>query len=161
MFLNYKRQNVHFIPMIVTTKKGDGSFDPIEELKGISLTRESITLLPGVNEVTGDELKVIQFHCKDLFKGDFLEIVEIKTAPGPNRPQKIANTISEVPPQKVRELIKNCINVETLKNWMKDPRADVRMLVERRIKEIMKKEGRENEEVDAVMLDENLAPVED
>lgn len=154
MFLNWKKQNVHFVPLITHTKDGSGHGTPIKsEWEKFSLKRDNLTFLPGVNEVSDEEFEVIKHHCDDLIKSGDLEVMKIKTSTAPGRPAIVAKTLSEVPPVEARKLIANCINIDTLKEWRTDSRADIRSLIDDRIKAILKREGKEDTNTPAVDVD--------
>lgn len=156
MFINYKSQNVHFLPFVThfpadSSGKMIPSKDDWKDLK----CRPHTVLTPGINEVSDDELTVLKHHCKELIENGTIEIMELKTAPTNGKPARVAKDISEIPVAKARVLIADCINVPVLKGMLAiETRESLRIEIKDKIDEIAKREGKKEEDYETYESDD-------
>jgi len=129
MLLKYKPANDHIkvIPLI-----------PISaEAKKVTLTRNQVQLLPGINEISDDEYTVIKDHIKKDLDSKVIVIVE-KTVPTSKRaPSGKAKNLKELPVTEAVALVQECVNPETLNKWyQEETREEVRLQITEKMKEL-------------------------
>jgi DNA topoisomerase VI subunit B len=120
-------EHIKCVPLIPTT----------DELKKLKFTRSQVQLLPGVNEVTDDEWKILEVHLVREIKRR--EIIKIeKDVPKSNRaPSGKAKNLKEFPSSKAVVLVNECVNPDTLKKWyQEETREEVRLAIVEKMKEL-------------------------
>jgi hypothetical protein len=108
MLLRWKKENLNVIPLIATS----------EETQKISLKRNYVTLLTGINEIRDSEYSVIRPHIKRDIELKNLEILHEKTQSMPGKKQKNANSLKDIPYKRAIELVKETFSPETLNLWL-------------------------------------------
>lgn len=127
MLLNWKKNNLKVVELVPTTA----------EAKKVKLKKSTITLLPGINEISDDEYLVAKPHLQDNLDAGTLVEVKEKTQTFPGKPQQDATTLNQVPAKKAKQLIKETHSPETLYKWLAtETRTDIRNNVEDRLKEL-------------------------
>jgi hypothetical protein len=129
MIIQYKPKNDHIkcVPLIATT----------DELKKLRLTRTQVQLLPGINEVTDDEWKVLQVHLAREIKAKVLYPV-IRNVPKTAKvPDGKAKNLKEMPAKEAVKFVKDCVNPDTLKKWyQEETREEVRLVIVKKMEEL-------------------------
>lgn len=115
MLLRWKKDNLKVIHLIPTTK----------DAKKIELKKTTITLLPGINEISENAYTIAKPHIKDnLADGSLEEIKGVTTLP-------------DVEPKLAAEFISQTNNPETLYLWIRiESRDSLRNQIRDRIKEL-------------------------
>lgn len=131
--------------MIVEWSKTRLKIIPVKNLDSkITGGVNSVKLLPGKNEIPDDlweELKKFSSVRKSIELEFLVEGETVETEKGKDgKPLKgkkvIGKTISDYKGKGALKLIKETYNLETLEQWKKDERSDIRLAIEERIKEI-------------------------
>jgi hypothetical protein len=145
MLIRYspKADHVKCVPLIPTT----------DELKKLTLTRSQVQLLPGVNEVTDDEWKVLEVHLNREIKRKEIIKIEKEVQKSKRAPGGKAKNLTEFPADKAVAFVNECVNPDTLKKWyQEETREEVRLAVVEKMKEldieIPKFKGSKTEEED-------------
>jgi hypothetical protein len=129
MLLNYKPKKVHIkcVALVPTTP----------EDKQAPLTRSQVQLLPGINEVTDTEWKIMKVHLsREIARGE-IKIIETDPAKGKKVPGGKAHDLKDLPANKAVAMVSECVNPETLLKWHKEEtREEVRLAVVERMKEL-------------------------
>lgn len=93
-------------------------------------TEKHLKLLPGNNYVTTEDWEKAKKHCEELLKNKTLQ--EITSNAGGEK--KYIQSISDLKPDRAKEIINECFNLETLNKWyVEETRGDVRNAVDDRI----------------------------
>jgi hypothetical protein len=132
MLIKYKPEYDHIkcVPLIHTLKEPD-------ELKKIVLTRTQVQLLPGVNEVTDDEWKIMKPHLTAEIKSKVITIVEKEVQKSKRSPDGKAKNLKEMPANEAIELVSECVNPDTLKKWyQEETREEIRLSIVEKMKEL-------------------------
>jgi hypothetical protein len=129
MLIRYQPKQDH-IKCVTLTQTTD-------ELKKIKLTRTQVQLLPGVNEVTDDEWKVMQIHLAREITAKVIVPI-IREVPKSNRaPSGKAQNLRQYPSDKAVALVKECVNPDTLKKWyQEESREEVRLVIVKKMEEL-------------------------
>jgi hypothetical protein len=129
MLIRYQPKQDH-IKCVSLTKTTD-------ELKKIKLARTQVQLLPGVNEVTDDEWKVMQAHLAREIAAKVIVPI-IREVPKSNRaPGGKAQNLKQYPADKAAALVKECVNPDTLKKWyQEETREEVRLVIVKKMEEL-------------------------
>jgi len=120
MFVKYTPKNPHIkvIPLLPDKKNNEGyAFD-----------NDSVTLRPGVNEITEKEWDAIQPHIKDQL-GKEIVAFTVEGKPGKGGGKRKAKTLKDVPVSTARKLIQDCKDPKTLKKWFEQELPDEILLV--------------------------------
>jgi hypothetical protein len=131
MLVRYKPKDDHVkcIPLI-----------PIDDdTKKIVLTRSQVQLLPGTNEVTDDEWKVMLPHIKDEIKTGVIVPVSKKVTIGKGRGAKAgtAQNLKDMPVKLAVKYVADCANPYTLNAWIKtETRDEVRLAIVKRMEQL-------------------------
>ena len=115
---------VKYTPKVAHTK-----VIPLILLKGKNCTfdNDTVTLRPGVNELTAQEWEAIQPHIKDLIGNEINPFtVTVETKKG--KPKK-AGTLKDVPVSTARKIIDGCQDPKTLKKWFNQELPDELLLI--------------------------------
>jgi hypothetical protein len=129
MLIKYKPEKEHIkcVALIPTT----------EELKGIKLTRSQVQLLPGTNEVTDDEWKIMKVHLAREIERH--EIIPVE-APAKNKkaaPGGKAHNLKDVGSVAAAALVADCVNPDTLTKWYREEtRDEIRLAIVEKMKEL-------------------------
>jgi hypothetical protein len=132
MLIKYepKYDHIKCVPLVHTTKEPD-------ELKKIILTRPQVQLLPGVNEVTDDEWKIMKPHLVAEIKGKVITIMEKEVQKSKRAPDGKAKNLKEMPADEAIGLVAECLNPDTLKKWFREEtREEVRLSIVEKMKEL-------------------------
>lgn len=129
-----EKSGVRVIPIAV---HGHAPKDHQEIAKEYEPQRDTITLLPGINEVSADEWELMKLHIeRDIAMGD-IQVLQFKTAQGSNKPAHRVETIRDLPPKEAIALLKDTGNPETLQRWYsEETRDEVRSALKTRMEEL-------------------------
>jgi hypothetical protein len=93
--------------------------------------------LPGPNEITEDEWKVMQPHLAAEIKSGIITVIEKEVAKSKRAPEGKARNLKELPAPDAVELIGETLNPDTLERWyQKETREEVRLAIVERMKEL-------------------------
>jgi hypothetical protein len=129
MLIRYRPKNDHIkcVPLIPTT----------DELKALTLTRSQVQLLPGINEVTDSEWKVMKEHLAAEIKSGVLAPIIRDVPKTAKAPTGKAKNLKEMPAKEAVKLIKGCMNPDTLKKWyQEETREEVRLVIVKKMEEL-------------------------
>jgi hypothetical protein len=129
MLIRYqpKQDHIKCVALIQTT----------DELKKIKLTRSLVQLLPGINEVTDDEWKVMKVHLAGEIKAKVIVPVIQEVAKSKNAPDGKAQNLKQYSTNKAVVLVKECVNPDTLKKWyQEESREEVRLVIVKKMEEL-------------------------
>jgi hypothetical protein len=132
MLIRYQPEYDHIkcVPLVHTSKEPD-------ELKKIILTRSQVQLLPGVNEVTDDEWKIMKPHLAAEIKSRAITVVEKEVQKSKRAPDGKAKNLKEMPADEATELVSECVNPDTLKKWYREEtREEIRLFIVEKMKEL-------------------------
>jgi hypothetical protein len=132
MLIKYQPEYDHIkcVPLVHSLNEPD-------ELKKIILTRPQVQLLPGVNEVTDDEWKIMKPHLAAELKSKVISIVEKEVQKSKRAPDGKAKNLKEMPADEAIELVSKCVNPDTLKKWYREEtREEVRLSIVEMMKEL-------------------------
>ena len=97
--------------------------------------RPNIVLLPGVNDVSEKEWKLISIHCKPNIDAGELSEVKVKVVSGGKEKTVTAFKDMKIADQKV--MIAECVNPDTLKGWLvSNVGENIRYMITKRLEEI-------------------------
>ena len=120
MLIRYKPKTDHLkcVPLIPAA----------EELKAIKLTRTQVSLLPGTNEVTDDEWKIMKAHLsREIERGEIVVIGEAAKA----------HNLKDVKSAQAAALVAECVSPDTLTKWYREEtRAEIRLAIVEKMKEL-------------------------
>lgn len=103
---------------------------PIVNGDGLSVAAESVTLLPGTNEVSDEKWEKIKASLASEIESGLVKPFSVKT-PG----QQTAKTLKDVPAAVAAKIIAECSNKNTLREWFRDTLPDeVALLVIKRMR---------------------------
>jgi hypothetical protein len=129
MLIRYQPKQDH-IKCVTLTQTTD-------DLKKIKLTRTQIQLLPGVNEVTDDEWKVMQVHLAREITAKVIVPIIREVPKSKRAPSGKAQNLNQYPPDKAVALVKECVNPDTLKKWyQEETREEVRLVIVKKMEEL-------------------------
>jgi hypothetical protein len=129
MLLRWKKDNLKYVPLVATTPEAKKVMAKVKNT--------SITLLPGMNEVSQEEWEVMKPHIQDNLDDGSLEEIKEKTLTSPGKPQKDVTSIIDLAPKKAAAFIKETNNPETLNLWLAiENRDEIRRRISDRIKEL-------------------------
>jgi hypothetical protein len=129
MLFRYQPKQDH-IKCVTLTKTTD-------ELKKIKLTRTQVQLLPGVNEVTDDEWKVMQVHLAREIAAKVIVPIIRDVQKSKRAPAGKAQNLKQYPADKAVALVKECVNPDTLKKWyQEETREEVRLIIVKKMEEL-------------------------
>lgn len=104
--------------------------DPKEHLKLARENpprRDSITLLPGINEVDEEEWEHMKVHLENPLATGDISVVTSQTPLGRDRPPREVHSIRDFEAKKAVALIAETVNPETLQRWyVAETRDEVR-----------------------------------
>jgi hypothetical protein len=119
MLIKYKPKSGHLkcVPLIPATA----------ELKQIKLTRTQVSLLPGTNEVTDDEWKIMKARlAREIERGEIIAADPAK-----------AHNLKDMKPSQAAVLAAGCVNPDTLKKWYREEtRQEIRLAIVEKMKEL-------------------------
>jgi len=152
MLLKYKPANDHIkvIPLIAVS----------EAAKKVTINRNQVQLLPGINEISDDEYLVIKDHIKKELESKVIVPIEKDVAPSKRAPTGKAKNLKEMPAAEAVAMVQACVNPETLTKWyQEETREEVRLQITEKMKElkmdIPKLDSKPmNDEAETVSLDE-------
>ena len=108
-----------------------------DELKKIKLTRSLVQLLPGVNEVTDDEWKIIQVHLAREITAKVIVPIIREVPKSTRAPSGTAQNLKQYPTSNAIALVRECVNPDTLKKWyQKETREEVRLVIVKKMEEL-------------------------
>ena len=130
MLIKYqpKYEHIKCVPLIPIT----------DEQKKITLTRSQVQLLPGVNEVTDGEWKVMQSHLVREIARKEITIIEKEVTKGKKNPTggKV-HDLKDMPIKDAINLVTESVSPDTLIKWHKEePREEVRLVIVEKMKEL-------------------------
>jgi len=130
MLIKYQPKIEHMkcVPLVPTT----------EELKKLKLDRSQIHLLPGINEVTDDEWKVIQVHLtREIARGEITTVEKSVGKSKTNPSGGTAHNLKNMPAKDAAALVGECLNPDTLVKWYKEEtREEIRLCIVEKMKEL-------------------------
>jgi hypothetical protein len=129
MLIRYspKADHIKCVPLIPTT----------DELKKLTLLRSQVQLLPGVNEVTDDEWKILEVHLTQEIKRREIIKIEKDVSKSNRAPDGKAKNLKEFPSENAVVLVNKCVNPDTLKKWyQEETREEVRLAIIEKTKEL-------------------------
>lgn len=134
MLIKSKYNGVKVIPVSVHPHAPKSHQDLAKSLKPM---RDTITLLPGINEVTSDEWEFMKLHLESEIENGDVTVVSIKTAVGKDKPAHLVETIRDVDAKRAVSLVKEAANPETLQRWfVEETRDEVRAVLKERMDEL-------------------------
>jgi hypothetical protein len=129
MLLRYQSKQDH-VKCVTLTQTTD-------ELKKIKLTRSQVQLLPGINEVTDDEWKVIQVHLAREITAKVIVPIIREVPKSTRAPSGKAQNLKQYPTSNAIALVRECVNPDTLKKWyQEETREEVRLVIVKKMEEL-------------------------
>ena len=118
-------QKVEHIKVVVLTPK-----------EGLELSRDSVTLLPGTNEVTDDEFKAMRGNIVAELEANEIIILAQKVGDGRGKPGgRKAKNLIDMPVNIAVKYVSECENPDTLIKWYKEiTKEEVRLAITKRMK---------------------------
>jgi hypothetical protein len=129
MLIRYKPKQDHLkcVPLIPSAA----------EAKTLKLERTQVQLLPGINEVTDDEWKVMKPCLAAELKSGIITVIEKEVAKSKRAPDGKARHLKELPTMDAVALVGETVNPDTLNKWyQKETREEVRLTIIERMKEL-------------------------
>jgi hypothetical protein len=129
MLIRYKPKQDHIkcVPLIPSN----------EEAKSLKLTRTQVQLLPGPNEITDDEWKVMKPCLAAEIKSRVITVIEKDVTKSKRAPEGKAKNLAELPSADAVDLVAETVSPDTLKRWyQKETRDEVRLSIVERMKEL-------------------------
>ncbi|MDR2403413.1 MAG: hypothetical protein LBD78_05230 [Spirochaetaceae bacterium] len=129
MLIKYKPKQDHLkcVPLIPSAA----------EVKTLKLERSQVELLPGVNEVTDDEWKVMKPTLAAEIKSGVITVIEKDVVKSKRAPEGKARNLKELPTMEAVALVGETVNPDTLNRWyQKETREEVRLTIVERMKEL-------------------------
>lgn len=105
---------------------------------GTRLTRNSVLLTPGVNEVTDDEYKcMVRSIIRELDTREIVPLAsKISTGKGLVN-MRVAKNLVELPVKQAVAYVNDCVSAETLTKWYKEEtREEVRVQIVNKMEEL-------------------------
>jgi hypothetical protein len=128
MLIKYKPRQDHlkYVPLV-----------PSAGNKGIKLDRTQVQLLPGVNEVTDTEWRLMQPCLAAEIKSGVIKVIEKEVKKSERAPDGKARNLKQLPIMDAVALVAETVNPDTLNRWyQKETREEVRLAVVERMKEL-------------------------
>jgi hypothetical protein len=129
MLIKYqpKHEHIKCVPLIPTTA------DQMQ----IKNYRTQVQLLPGTNEVTDDEWKIMKVHLVREIERKEISIIEGNPAKDKKVPGGKAHDLKDLPAHQAVTLVAECVNPDTLRKWYKEEtREEVRLAIVEKMKEL-------------------------
>lgn len=134
MLIRYKEDRVKIIPIAIHPHAPKEH----QEMKSAHQPhRDSIMLLPGINEVSEDEWEHMKLHIeREIATGDIM-VMNFKTPAGKDKPPRLVQTIRDIDAKEAIAMIKESANPETLQRWnVEESRDEVRVVLKERMDEL-------------------------
>ena len=96
------------------------------------VTRDTIILLPGINEMTDAEWESVKGQVAHLVKNGSLSAVETKVHV-PGKASKTVTNFKDLPLAAARKLVVETTNPELLQAWLADERVEISSAVRKRM----------------------------
>jgi hypothetical protein len=110
---------------------------PSEEQKKLKLKRSQVQLLPGTNEVTDDEWKLMKVYLARKIEAGIITTVEKDIPKSEEAPDGKAHNLKQIKGKEAVTLIKDCVNPDTLKKWyLEETRDELRLLIVKKMEEL-------------------------
>ncbi|MDR0758687.1 MAG: hypothetical protein LBF74_01060 [Treponema sp.] len=129
MLIRYKPKQDHLkcVPLIPSAA----------EAKNFKLERSQVELLPGINEVTDDEWRMMKPNLAAEIKSGVITVIEKDVAKSKRAPEGKARNLKELPAMEAVALVGETVNPNTLNRWyQKETREEVRLTIVERMKEL-------------------------
>lgn len=126
MLLKYNPKIEHLKCVILTPKEG------------LTLTRNMVHLLPGVNEVTNDEWKAMRGNIVSELESGEITILAQKVSAGRGKVGGIkAKDLKEMPTNIAVKYVSECNNPDTLKKWYQEiTNEEVRLAITKKFQKL-------------------------
>jgi hypothetical protein len=100
--------------------------------------RSQLQLLPGINEVSDEEWAMMEPHLAAEIAGGIITILERKEKSAYGEAEKRpAKRLSEFPAAFAEDLVKQCVNPDTLRKWYnEEDRGSVRVHIVKRMEKL-------------------------
>ena len=124
MLIKYTPKIEHIKVVVLTPKEG------------LKLSRDSVTLLPGTNEVTDDEWKAMRGNIVAELEANEIIILAQKVGDGRGKPGgRKAKNLIDMPVNIAVKYVSECENPDTLIKWYKEiTKEEVRLAITKRMK---------------------------
>jgi len=124
MLIKYLPKVEHIKVVVLTPKEG------------LNLSRDSVTLLPGTNEVTDDEFKAMRGNIVAELEANEIIILAQKVSDGRGKPGgRKAKNLVDMPVNIAVKYVSECENPDTLIKWYKEiTKEEVRLAITKRMK---------------------------
>lgn len=124
MLIKYTPKIEHIKVVVLTPKEG------------LELSRDSVTLLPGTNEVTDDEWKAMRGNIVAELEANEIIILAQKVGDGRGKPGgRKAKNLIDMPVNIAVKYVSECENPDTLIKWYKEiTKEEVRLAITKRMK---------------------------
>ena len=124
MLIKYTPKVEHIKVVVLTPKEG------------LELSRDSVTLLPGTNEVTDDEWKAMRGNITAELNDNEIVILAQKVGDGRGKPGgRKAKNLKDMPVNIAVKYVSECENPDTLIKWYKEiTKEEVRLAITKRMK---------------------------
>ena len=124
MLIKYVPKVEHIKVVVLTPKEG------------LELSRDSVTLLPGTNEVTDDEFKAMRGNIVAELEANEIIILAQKVGDGRGKPGgRKAKNLIDMPVNIAVKYVSECENPDTLIKWYKEiTKEEVRLAITKRMK---------------------------
>jgi hypothetical protein len=127
MLIRYKPKQDHLkcVPLIPSAG----------ETRSLKLERTQVQLLPGINEVTDDEWKVMKPWLTAEIKSGVITTIEKEVVKSKRAPDGKARNLKELPTMDAVAMVGETVNPDTLNKWyQKETREEVRLTIIERMK---------------------------
>lgn len=126
MLLKYSPKVEHLKCVILTPKEG------------LTITRNMVHLLPGVNEVTNDEWKAMRGNIVSELESGEITILAQKVSAGRGKVGGIkAKDLKEMPTNIAVKYVSECNNPDTLKKWYQEiTNEEVRLAITKKFQKL-------------------------
>jgi hypothetical protein len=129
MLIRYRPKQDHLkcVPLIPVTA----------DTNNLKLDRAQVQLLPGINEVSDNEWKVIQPHLAGEIKSGVITVIEKEVKKSTRAPEGKARNLKELPVMDAVVLVGETVNPDTLNRWyQKETREEIRLTIIERMKDL-------------------------
>lgn len=146
MIVNWTEERMKVIPVI-----------PTEKITAIDLGgKDQVILYPGYNNIPDKIFEAIKPHIADDIALRRIKLASVPVKDGAKGEIK-AIPVKEVPLAKLKDMVKKCVNLESLRTWLDaESRPDARLVIQKRIDEVEEelKKGGQSTETDSSASDD-------